>query len=64
VESARGLLRRVAETLATPPIVILSGGWASLLQTHLGQQIDVHDPHLVLRGVYLLLECNPDRGLP
>ena len=64
VESARGLLRRVAETLATAPIVILSGGWASLLQTHLGQQIDVHDPHLVLRGVYLLLERNPDRGLP
>ncbi len=64
VESTRGLLRRVAETLTSSPIVILSGGWASLLQTHLGKQIDVHDSHLVLRGVYHLLKSNPDRGLP
>ncbi len=64
VESTRGLLHRVAKTLARSPIVILSGGWAPLLETHLGQLIDVHDPHLVLRGVYHLLAHNPDRGLP
>ncbi len=63
VESARGLLRRLAETLEASPVVILSGGWGPLLQAHL-PDIDVYDPHLVLRGIYHLLALNPERGLP
>lgn len=62
VESVRGLLRRLTQTLSTSPMVILSGGWASLLQPHLDPQIDVRDPHLVLWGIYHLLALNPKQG--
>ncbi|MDQ7040480.1 MAG: type III pantothenate kinase [Rhodothermus sp.] len=63
VESVRGLLQRLGKNLEPSPIVVLSGGWGTLLKTHL-PDIDVHDPHLVLRGIYHLLALNPERGLP
>ncbi|SHK73068.1 type III pantothenate kinase [Rhodothermus profundi] len=62
VECVKGLLRRLSSTFVTAPVVILSGGWAALLKQHAA--IDVHDPHLVLRGIYHLLELNPEQGLP
>ncbi len=61
VESARGLLERVTEVLPTQPVVVLSGGWASLLRPHLAAEVHV-EPYLVLEGVRLLLALNPDRG--
>ena len=57
LESARGLLRRLAEALGDDPIVVATGGWGALLSERLA---DVHryNPHLVLHGVRALLEWN------
>lgn len=61
VESACGLLRRVTTALAAEPVVVLSGGWATLLEPHLGTKVHL-EPYLVLEGVRLLLALNPERG--
>lgn len=60
LESSRGLLGRLAGALDEAPVVVATGGWGALLHDHLP---DVHhyDPHLVLRGVQVLLGLNTGR---
>ncbi len=57
IEGARGLLRRITETLGRRAFVVVTGGWASLLKDHVAE-VDLVAPHLVLDGVRLLLEMN------
>ena len=59
VESARGLLRRINESLGEETYVVVTGGWAPVL----AQQVDLVDsvePHLVLEGVRLLMQINDE----
>lgn len=53
VDGAAGLLRRAAEALGAEPIVVATGGWATLLADHVPAITHV-EPHLVLDGVRLL----------
>ena len=59
LESTRGLLHRVAEALGDAPFVVATGGWGAFLKTHLAD-VHHHDPHLVLRGVEVLLRLNSE----
>ena len=58
IDSVRGLLRRISDELDAPPVVVLTGGWSTLLQKHL-DAVDHVDPHLVLRGIRTLMALNP-----
>lgn len=51
-------VKRLAQELNQPPVVVLTGGWSNLLSPHLSN-IDHVDPHLVLKGIYLLLSYKP-----
>lgn len=53
LDSVDGMLRRIAERLGEPPVVVATGGWAPFLHEHL-RRIDVVDPHLVLHGIRML----------
>lgn len=59
VDGVRGMIDRLADALDDTPLLVLTGGWRSVL----ADQIDaVHHivPHLVLDGVRVLLELNPE----
>ncbi len=58
-ESVAGMIRRIREELQTALLVIVTGGWAADLAAEV-TEIDLVDPHLVLRGTRLLLDLNSD----
>ena len=52
-----GAIVRIREALANTPTITITGGWRSLLVDKIPEaQID---PHLVLRGIRLLMQFNP-----
>lgn len=51
-----GMLRRIADVLGEPPIVVATGGWSAFLAEHV--PIDHLDPHLVLHGIGELMRLN------
>jgi type III pantothenate kinase len=71
VDSAQGMLGRLATALPDAPVVVLTGGWSELLHAHLRPDpapaeaagddapSNIHaitrDPHLVLQGVRVLM---------
>lgn len=57
VESTKGLLNAISAELPAEPRVILTGGWSSLLESHMDQPVVV-EPHLVLYGIRNLLQIN------
>ena len=59
LEGVRGLLARTEAALGTPPVVVATGGWGPFLAEHL-EEVSAVDPHLVLRGVHVLMRLNPD----
>lgn len=56
VDGVAGLLRRTADVLGAPPVVVATGGWAAWLAGQ-GLPIDAVEDSLVLDGVRLL--CAP-----
>lgn len=54
IESVRGLLRRIDESLGEEAFVVATGGWSRLLHEHI-KEVDAVDAHLVLRGVRILM---------
>ena len=58
IEAARGLLGRICRVLGDDPFVVATGGWSPLLLEQVNDVDDV-DPHLVLRGVRVLMAMNP-----
>ncbi len=57
VDGARGMLGRTQEALGERPHVVATGGWSALLAEHVGD-LDAVDPHLVLRGIHVLMTLN------
>lgn len=58
VGGIEAILSRTASELPDAPIVVVTGGWSTLLHAHLDADVIV-DPHLVLRGIDILLGLNP-----
>lgn len=57
VDSVRGMVNRLTGALDDTPLVVLTGGWSSVLEGEL-DSVDRVVPHLVLDGVRVLLELN------
>ena len=57
VEGARGLLRRIRETLQGEAFAVATGGWSHLLAEQ-APEVDRTDEYLVLKGVRLLMALN------
>ena len=57
LDSVRGMLGRLSDLLGEQPFVVATGGWSTLLHTHL-DAIDHIDPHLVLHGIRVLMTLN------
>ena len=57
LDSVRGMLSRLSDLLGAQPFVVATGGWSTLLHTHL-DAIDHIDPHLVLHGIRVLMTLN------
>ncbi|HIG73414.1 MAG TPA: type III pantothenate kinase [Bacteroidetes bacterium] len=53
LDGMAGLLRRTAEALSEPPVIVATGGWGGWLARRL-PAVDHVAPHLVLDGVRLL----------
>ncbi len=53
VDSVHGMTDRLAATLPDDPVIVLTGGWSTLLANHL--ELHHHAPHLVLHGIRLLV---------
>jgi type III pantothenate kinase len=58
LDGVKGMLDRLRSTLDAPPVVVVTGGWAGLLQAHVSG-VDDTDPHLVLHGIQTLMRLNP-----
>lgn len=58
LDGVRGMLERLRVVLNPAPIIVVTGGWSSLLHEHLAE-IDAMDQHLVLRGIRALMMLNP-----
>lgn len=58
IASVEGMLTRLDDTLDARALVVATGGWASLLHTHI-PRIDTVRPHLVLTGIQALMTLNP-----
>lgn len=58
IDQVSGMLHRITRELGQRPFVVATGGWHSILNEHV-QAVDCSDPHLVLKGVNILLSCNP-----
>ena len=54
IDSVRGMLDRIGARLDEKPVVVATGGWSPFLKEHL-DAIDHIDPHLVLRGIRVLM---------
>lgn len=57
VDSVRGMKTRLSQSLPDTPLLVLTGGWSTTLTDHLDGEVH-HAPHLVLRGVRLLVTMN------
>lgn len=57
IDGVRGMTDRLAATLPDEPRIVLTGGWGAFLADHL-DRVDDHDPHLVLRGIRLLVAAH------
>ncbi len=57
IDSVRGLLERIRAALDDDVFVVATGGWSRLLHAHVSA-VDEVDPHLVLRGVRILMTMN------
>ncbi len=57
VDSVRGMKTRLSQSLPDTPLLVLTGGWSATLTDHLDGEVR-HAPHLVLRGVRLLVTMN------
>jgi type III pantothenate kinase len=60
IDSVEGMIARIRRELSADPIIVVTGGWSTLLSTHLAA-IDHVEPHLVLDGIRLLMALNPQR---
>ncbi len=58
IDQISGMLHRITRELRQRPFVVVTGGWHSILNEHV-QAVDCSDPHLVLKGVNILLGRNP-----
>ena len=57
LDSVMGAIVRIREALASDPTITVTGGWHSLLVDKIPEaQLD---PHLVLHGIRLLMQFNP-----
>ncbi len=54
VDAVDGLTDRLAASLPDAPRLVVTGGWGELLCNHL-QSTSVHAPHLVLKGIRVLV---------
>ena len=54
LDSVSGMLDRISDALGERPYVVATGGWSTLLSTHL-DTIDHIEPHLVLHGIRVLM---------
>ncbi len=63
LDSVSGMIARIRHKLPADPIVVGTGGWSTLLSTHLSA-IDHVEPHLVLDGIRLLMSLNPPDRTP
>ncbi len=57
IDAVIGMIERIAREVGRRPSVVVTGGWAGWLEPHLAFPHHL-DPHLVLRGVDLLLRLN------
>ncbi|MEM9666355.1 MAG: type III pantothenate kinase [Bacteroidota bacterium] len=55
IDSVEGMVRRMRQTLGPDTAVVATGGWASRLAGEV-EGVHVHEPHLVLDGVRLLMD--------
>jgi type III pantothenate kinase len=55
IDSVRGMTGRLRDLLPDDPVVLVTGGWSSLLADHL-DPVDHVVPHLVLDGVRVLVD--------
>jgi len=53
IDGVRGMVDRVTTALPDAPRIVLTGGWGPLLTDHI--DAGHHDPHLVLRGIQVLV---------
>lgn len=58
VDAVNGMTDRLAAALPDAPSLVVTGGWSDLLTAHL-DPTPVHDPHLVLTGIRVLV-AQPD----
>ncbi len=58
IDRVCGHVRRLARSLDQPVAVAVTGGWLPMICQHLEGTVHA-DPHLVLRGVSLLMSMNP-----
>lgn len=59
LDGVRGMLERLARSLGEEPFVVATGGWSPFLRRHL-KAVRCVEPHLVLKGIRLLLELNSE----
>lgn len=57
VGSVRGMIDRLSTALPDTPLIVLTGGWSTVLEDELAP-VDHVVPHLVLDGVRVLLDLN------
>ena len=53
VDGVRGLLRRILDQVGRDATVVVTGGWSTLLASHISE-VTHHRPHIVLEGVAAL----------
>ena len=58
IDRVRGHVDRLSASLGSQRIVVITGGWHALLHKHF-DGADHVDPHLVVRGIGLLMTLNP-----
>ena len=58
IDRVQGSLDRLQRELGAPCVVVLTGGWHALVAQHV-KGINHVDPHLVLRGIQILMAANP-----
>lgn len=58
LDGVKGMLVRLQASVGTPPVIVVTGGWAALLRHHV-PEIDDADSHLVLHGIRAIMALNP-----
>ncbi len=57
IDAVEGMLRRIIAALDGQPIIVLTGGWSSVLHSHITLEHE-RDPDLVLRGINVLMRLS------